>query len=221
MDSIFFQISNLYKRITLVLILNTLFFIIQGQTTNPNGYNIFKYDNGAKSSEGTMRDGKADGYWKNYYKNGKLKIEGNRKDFQLDSIWKFYSEKGKITKSVNYLEGKKNGFTFSFDTNERIITKESFVNDIKQGNSFVYYKSGKTKQITPYVKGKPDGLAYEFSEDSVIISIMKYQGGILASVDRLNRKDENGKKQGVFKEFFEDGKLKEEKNTKMMWLTAM
>ena len=65
------------------------------QVTNPNGYNTFYYENGAKSSEGTMRDGKADGYWKNYYKNGNVKIEGNRKNFALDSIWKFYSEKGK------------------------------------------------------------------------------------------------------------------------------
>ena len=214
MDRIVFQISCLYKRIFLVLILNTAFFIIQAQTTNPNGYNTFYYENGAKSSEGTMRDGKADGYWKNYYKNGKVKIEGNRKNYQLDSVWKFYSEKGKITKSVNYLEGKKNGYTFNYDTNQHVSSKEAFVNDIKQGNSFTYYPSGKTKLIMPYVKGKPDGYAYEFSEDSVIISIMKYQGGILASVDRLNRKDENGKKQGVWKDFYEDGKLKEEKKYK-------
>jgi antitoxin component YwqK of YwqJK toxin-antitoxin module len=43
---------------------------------------------------------------------------------------------------------------------------------------------------------------------------MKYQGGILASVERLNRKDETGKKQGTWKEFFEDGKVKEEKKFK-------
>lgn len=189
-------------------------YSLVSQTINPNGYNSFKYDNGVISSEGTMRDGKADGYWKNYYKNGKLKIEGNRKNFQLDSIWKFYSDKGKITKSVNYLDGKKNGLTISYDTIERILSKENFVNDIKQGNSFTYYSSGKIKQITPYVKGKPDGIAYEYSEDSLIISIFKYQLGILSSVDRLNRKDETGKKQGVWKEFYENGKIKEEKKYK-------
>ena len=80
-----------------------------------------------------MHDGKADGYWKNYYKNGKLKIEGNRKNFQLDSIWKFYSERGKITKAVNYSEGKKNGFTLTYDTNQLVTYKENFINDIKQG----------------------------------------------------------------------------------------
>lgn len=211
------KLINTYSFNFSKLILGLLICItisLKSQTTNPNGFNTFYYENGAKSSEGTMRDGKADGYWKNYYKNGKLKIEGNRKDFQLDSIWKFYSEQGKITKSVNYVLGKKNGFTFTYDTNQRITYKETFVNDIKQGNSISYYKSGKTKQVTPYVKGKPDGYAYEYSEDSLIISIMKYQGGILASVERLNRKDETGKKQGVYKEFFADGKLKEEKKYK-------
>ena len=51
-----------------------IFFSINliSQTINPNGYNIFYYENGAKSSEGTMRDGKADGYWKNYYKIQRL-----------------------------------------------------------------------------------------------------------------------------------------------------
>ena len=88
------------------------------------------------------------------------------------------------------------------------------MNDIKQGNSLSYYPSGKTKQLTPYVKGKPDGYAYEYSEDSVVISILKYQGGILASNEKLNRIDEFGKKQGVYKSFYDDGKLKEEKKFK-------
>ena len=70
--------------------------------TNPNGYNKFYYENGILSSEGYMKDGKADGYWKNYYENGKIKNEGNRKNFQLDSLWKFYNEKGKLTKTFYY-----------------------------------------------------------------------------------------------------------------------
>jgi len=202
------------KKYFLFTIIAFISLKVISQVTNPNGYNIFYYDNGSKSSEGTMRDGKADGYWKNYYKNGILKIEGNRKSFELDSIWKFYSEKGKITKAVNYLKGKKNGYSFNYDTNQKVLNKEYFINDIKQGNMIAYYYSGKTKLVTPYINGKPDGYAYEYSEDSLIISILKYQGGILANVDRLNRKDEGGKKQGVWKEFYQDGKLKEEKKYK-------
>lgn len=198
-------------RISLLCLVAAVPYSSKAQTTNPNGYNVFYYDNGAKSSEGTMRDGKPDGYWKNYYKNGKLKIEGNRKEFLLDSVWKFYTERGKITKAVAYAEGKKNGYTLNYDTNQRVSSKEPYVNDIKQGMAFSYYPSGRTKQMTPYVKGRPDGMAYEYAEDSTIISIIKYQGGILANVERINRKDENGKKQGVWKSFYENGKLKEEK----------
>jgi len=208
--------SFLYNKLRIFIF--CLVFIVshtlRSQTSTPNGFNVFYYDNGAKSSEGTMVDGKPDGYWKNYYKNGKVKIEGNRKNFQLDSTWKFYTEKGKITKSVAYIEGKKNGYTLNYDTNQRVSSKEPFVNDIKQGDAFTYYPSGKVKQITPYVKGRPDGTAYEFAEDSTIISIIKYQGGILANVERINRKDEAGKKQGVWKEFYENGNLKEEKKYK-------
>lgn len=208
--------SFLYNKLRIFIF--CLVFIVShtlhSQTSTPNGFNVFYYDNGAKSSEGTMVDGKPDGYWKNYYKNGKVKIEGNRKNFQLDSTWKFYTEKGKITKSVAYIEGKKNGYTLNYDTNQRVSSKEPFVNDIKQGDAFTYYPSGKVKQITPYIKGRPDGTAYEFAEDSTIISIIKYQGGILANVERINRKDEAGKKQGVWKEFYENGNLKEEKKYK-------
>lgn len=201
----------MHKSFIIFFLFNFFYLVINSQDINPNGYNIFYYENGLKSSEGTMRNGKADGYWKNYYKNGFLKIEGNRKNYVLDSIWKFYSDNGKITKAVNYLDGKKNGYTLSYDSNQRISGKEFFINDIKQGNSFWYYPSGKTKQVTPYVKGKPDGYAYEFSEDSIIISIIKYQAGILASIERINRKDTQGKKQGVFKSFHENGTLKDEK----------
>lgn len=202
------------KNTILFFLFNFFFLIINSQNINPNGYNVFYYENGLKSSEGTMRDGKANGYWKNYYKNGFLKIEGNRKQFVLDSLWKFYSENGKLTKAVNYLDGKKNGYTLNYDTTQRISGKEFFINDIKQGNSFLYYPSGKTKQVTPYIKGRPDGYSYEFSEDSTIISIIKYQLGILANIERINRKDDQGKKQGLFKAFYENGTLKEEKKYK-------
>ena len=58
-----------------------------------DGYHIFKYPNGAVSSEGTIRDGKPDGEWKSYYITGGIKSEGRRRNFSLDSIWVFYTQK--------------------------------------------------------------------------------------------------------------------------------
>jgi antitoxin component YwqK of YwqJK toxin-antitoxin module len=80
----------------MVLFLFCLSVISFSQTkTNENGYNIFYYANGQKSSEGNLRNGKPDGDWKTYYENGNLKSEVNRKEFQMDSMWKFYNDQGK------------------------------------------------------------------------------------------------------------------------------
>lgn len=176
--------------------------------SNPNGYNKFYYENGKLSSEGTMKDGKPDKYWKNYHKNGKIKIEGNRKNFLLDSLWKFYDEKGRITKSINYKEGKKDGFTILYDTLGNMLISESFVKDIKEGYTRTFYKSRKTKSITNFIKGKQEGYAYEYSQDSLIIGISTYKGGILQSYEKINQRDENNKKQGIWKEFYDNNVVK-------------
>jgi antitoxin component YwqK of YwqJK toxin-antitoxin module len=186
----------------------------QNNTVNPNGYNVFYFDNGVKSSEGFMKDGKPDGYWKNYYTSGIIKNEGNRKNFQLDSAWKFYNEKGKLQKIFSYKEGKKNGFLSSFDTSGRISSKENYENDVKQGNSYLYYKSGKVKQVVPYKNGRADGISYEYAEDSTIISIISYKMGFIEKTEKINRLDEKGNKQGLWKEFYADGKVKKESRFK-------
>lgn len=185
-------------------------FSLLSQTTNKNGYNKFYYDNGAISSEGNMRDGKPDGYWKNYHKNGKLKIEGNRKNFQLDSIWSFYDEKGRIQKAVNYKEGKKNGITSYYDTLQKLIVLETYLNDVLEGKKATYHKNGKTKTIVYYTKGKQEGTGYEYSNDSLITGITIYKGGIIQSYERINQRDATNKKQGIWKDFYEDLSVKKE-----------
>ena len=70
--------------------------------------------NGKVSSEGMIRDGKPDGYWKSYYEDGKIKSEGNRKNFVLDSTWKFYNDKGLMYLVYTYKNGKKYGDKITF-----------------------------------------------------------------------------------------------------------
>jgi uncharacterized protein len=197
-------------KLRIIVLLSFLMCLNSYSQVTKNGYNKFYYENGTISSEGTMRDGKPDGYWKNYYDNGKLKIEGNRKNFQLDSIWKFYDVKGRLTKSIAYKNGKKDGVTNVYDTLQKIVTTETYVQDIKQGLQRNFHKNGKTKSVIPYVKGKPDGTAYEYSPDSIITAIIVYKGGILQSFEKINQKDANNKKQGIWKEFYEDLQVKKE-----------
>lgn len=186
----------------------------QKDTAVKNGYNIFYYDNGKKSSEGTMRDGKPDGYWKSYHKTGILKNEGNRKNYQLDSIWKFYNEKGQLAKTIRYREGKKNGFSNSYDTSGIVLAKDFYRDDVKADTSYLYYKSGHLKQDIPFKNGKADGISFVFAEDSTITNIIKYKMGYIEKQERINQLDESGNRQGVWKEFYADGTVKKESRYK-------
>lgn len=203
------------KRIIYLFILS-LFFVSNSfaqttqTSTNPNGYNKFYYDNGKLSSEGPMRDGKPDGYWKTYYQNGKLKSEGNRKNFELDSAWKFYNEQGRITFEYTYRAGKKNGPLKTFDENENVVTEETYVNNMKQGLARNYFASGKLQKTIPYVEGKEQGIGYEYDINGTIITITEYKSGFVKNTERLNRRDANGLRQGAWKDFYANGKIKNE-----------
>lgn len=157
-----------------------------------------------------MKNGKPDGYWKNYYRTGKLKIEGNRKNYLLDSLWKFYDEKGRITKTINYREGKKNGPTDIYDTSMVLLSTENYVDDVKEGALKTFYRSGRVKSTVPYVKGKIEGIAYEFSQDSLITAMSVYKGGILQSYEKINQRDQDNRKQGIWKEFYSNLEVKKE-----------
>ena len=176
-----------------------------------DGYNKFYFDNGKVSSEGMMRNGKPDGYWKTYYPSGKLKSEGNRRDHQLDSLWKFYNEEGKVTVQFDYKAGKKNGPKRTYDPKEGfLITEEIFVSDIKQGPTSYYYPGGKLKATIPFDKGAENGQGYEYSEDGTIITIIDYKSGFVKKQEKINRRDKSNLKQGVWKEFYANGKLRSE-----------
>ncbi len=177
---------------------------------NPDGYNVFYYGNGVKSSEGIMRNGKPDGYWKNYYETGILKSEGNRKNYQLDSLWRFYDEEGKLTLEINYKEGKKNGYRITYNPDG--ITKENFVNDVKQGYTYVLDTTGKLKMEIPFIDGMENGIAREFDSDGNIIQLIQYKKGYVVNRERINRYDADHRPHGKWKWFYGDGTLKQEGN---------
>lgn len=169
---------------------------------NPDGYNIFYDKDSIKVSEGTMRNGKPDGYWKNFYSTGVLKSEGNRKEFELDSIWKFYDEEGKIILEITYKFGKKNGFRTTHQGSE--IVKENFVNDIKQGNTLVFYPNNKIKARIPFVNGLEEGRAREYDADGNIVQLITYKKGYITDRERINRYDSENMPHGSWKWFTDD-----------------
>ncbi len=177
-------------------------------TINANGYNVFHYANGVVSSRGTMRNGKPDGYWKNFYETGILKSEGNRKNYLLDSLWRFYNEEGKLTLEINYKSGKKYGYRITY--NPTGVTKENFVNDVKQGYSYVMDTTGHITMEIPFKDGLENGLAREFDKNGNVIQLINYKKGYVVSREKINRYDSDGKPHGKWKWFYDNGVLKKE-----------
>lgn len=170
----------------------------------------FFYENGMISSEGLLLNGKPDGYWKTFNEKGILISEGNRKNFELDSCWKFYGETGKLTMEINYQKAKKNGLRKTYLEKETIT--ENFKDDVKQGFTTYYYPNGKIKNLIPFDNGLEHGIAKEFDEDSTIISITEYRRGMVILREKMNRKDKNGFKQGLWKTFWDNDKTRTEGN---------
>lgn len=193
---------------------------VQGQGDTPeNGFVQIFYPNDQVSSEGIMRDGKPDGYWRTYYVTGVLKSEGKRTNFLLDSVWNFYNQAGELTKQISYKLGEKSGYSNTYIYNNpqnpgrpTMISSELYVNGKKEGNSMYYYPTGELKLIVFYKDGKKQGLSREFSKDSTVVTVMQYKDDYVIDRERVNRTDDEGNKQGTFREYYANGQIKKEEH---------
>ncbi len=180
-----------------------------------DGYQIFKYPNGTISSEGTMKSGKPEGFWKSYYVTGIKKSEGKRTNFLLDSIWIFFDQVGDTTEKINYLYGKKNGWYYKYKKDPTsglyIWSKELFAGDRKEGTAYIYFPDGKIQQTIAYNSGKKEGLSKEFDREGNVITLLEYNKDFLVSRQKINRTDNKGLKQGEWKDFYPNGRIKTEK----------
>ena len=214
------QPSNNYKVfylkfIYLFIVYTVHFFFLSGSVIfaqevdiNPNGHNIFFFPNGHISSEGILKNGRPTGYWKTYYDNGQLKSEGNRKNFLLDSIWKFYNNKGVLLDEINYKKNKKEGLSKLYDKNGCIKMESNYIGNVKLGKEKVFFTSGKIKNNNNYKQDKKHGFCYVYDTVGRIITINEYTGGFLRSEEQINRFDVDDEKNGIWKEFYENGKIK-------------
>jgi len=193
------------------LSLAAIFFplVFFSQETNPNGFNIFYFENGNIASKGFLKDGKPNGYWFNYNLNGSMKSEGNRKNFLLDGIWKFYSNQY-IKEIVNYEKNKKHGLFIQFGDSGILVSTSTYRKDTLQGEKLVFYPTRELHFRYNYLDGNYHGSAYEYRQDSTIISIFEYNKGKLVRREKINRFNAEGEKEGVWKIFTDKGILREE-----------
>lgn len=169
-------------------------------------YTVYTYENGNTSSEGYMRNGKPDGYWKTYHPNGVLKSEGNRADFELDSLWKFYNEDGIKLTEIHYKGGKKHGVYRTFREGS-LYEEAEFEADIKVNDARFYYPTGELQKVVPFAEGKENGEGFEYDREGRVITLLAYKDGFLRRADQVNRYDNAGKKRGPWVSFHPNGVL--------------
>lgn len=183
-----------------------------------DGYQVFKYPNGSVSSEGIIKNGKANGFWKSYYVTGIKRSEGKYSTFLLDSIWIFYDQAGDTTEKISYLFDKKNGYYFKYKKDPSrglyIWSKELFAGNMKEGIAYIYFPDGKVQQTFTFNGGKKEGLSKEYDKDGNVITLLEYNKDFLVTREKINRIDNNRLKQGEWKDFYPDGRIKTEKTYK-------
>ncbi len=201
-----------------IFLTTTTMLFAQTNENLTDGYKVFKYPNGTISSEGVIKNGKPDGFWKSYYVTGVKKSEGNRTNFLLDSIWIFFDQTGDTIEKINFLFGKRNGYNYEYKKTPAeglyIYSKELFAGDKKEGTAYIYFPDHKIKQVLTYSSGKKEGLSSEFDENGNIITLLEYNNDFLVSREKINRTDNNGLKQGDWKEFYPAGGIRVEKSFK-------
>ena len=87
------------------------------------------YFNGGLKEEGTLKNGKPNGLWKEYYTSGQWKSKGTWKDGKRDGLFKGYYENGQIELEGTYNNGKRNGLWISYNRDDGDVESETMFED--------------------------------------------------------------------------------------------
>jgi antitoxin component YwqK of YwqJK toxin-antitoxin module len=89
------------------------------------------YENGQLMKEGTCKDGKQDGVWKEWHENGQIESEGTFKDGEEDGLFSMWHENGQLKGTGNYKNGKKDGIWEEFNEKDELKAKITYRFGIK------------------------------------------------------------------------------------------
>jgi len=158
-----------------------------------NGEAIAYTGEGAKSKFITFKDEEREGNYEEYYSNGQVSLKGINKKGIYEGAVKTYYDSGELKGDLNYEEGKKNALETYYYRNGKIMQKESFVKGKLQGEFISYFENGKIQDSLRYFNDNPVGKSIEYHKNGVISELSVF--------------DENGKLNGVRKQYDSDGKM--------------
>lgn len=139
-------------------------------------YKYFK--NNRLKEEGTYKEGRKDGVYKEYYSDGvALKKETPFKEGKLNGIVKTYYTNGKLETEKGYAMSIEDGVERDYDYESgEITTDRNYKNGVLHGSQIAYYSSniGDFIQRATYDNGKMTGSFSEIFTDGTIKKTGKY-----------------------------------------------
>lgn len=163
---------------------------------------VYFFTDSIISAKGFLNNNTPHGKWTNFYENGSIKSEGYFNNGKLDSIWNFYFPNGQLSYLMSYKNGKKNGIARYYDTTGHLTVEENYINDTLSGIKKFFYPTGKISEIIPYSRGQRHGVGYQYDTSGKIITIINYVNDMVKTIEHINRTDKDGKKQGIWMDFY-------------------
>ena len=140
------------------------------------------------------RTGRKQGNWYTFYDGGNLHTEITYKDDRKNGYLKEYAENGDLLKISKYADDQ-----LQPDAEE--IQKLEVQNE--------YYPDGKIKISAMFRNGVPEGTTREYNSDGNVIKSYLYKNGVITGEGIIK---EDGNRDGLWKDYYPDGKLKAEGN---------
>lgn len=157
-------------------------------------------ETGKLTIDAYYKDGKPEGKWVEHLEGnvGNITRVCNYKNGLREGQWSETWEDGTPRSKSSYKNGEKDGVWIKYRKNGTPEKQTTYKNDLKNGEDIIYFTDGTVEKSTNYVDDKRNGVTKEFyftSGKSVPKSEFTYK---------------NGKQDGAYKRFDQDGKLKEE-----------
>lgn len=197
-----------------------------------DGYERYFYENGNLKSQCFFKNGKMDGSYESYYLNKKIfkkfyVMNGNLK------AGKMYFPDGKISYQGEFEKGERKGKHMSYYQNGQLAWEGSYPFGLRRDGFFAnkmengyradglfqeFFEDGSLKYNATYKNGLPDGteIAYHSKKQiqykrfwinrMIVGNVVTYH--LNGCVEQIGQYNKEGKADGEWKEFYEDGKLR-------------
>jgi antitoxin component YwqK of YwqJK toxin-antitoxin module len=123
---------------------------------------------------------------KMYHENGKLMSVGIYRNLKKDSLWYNYNEAGFLISGESYTNDQLNGKRVCFykawneqTKSPRILSTESYVKGVINGEFTEYYESGALKEKGTYTNGKKTGIWERCYASGKVFARERYKNGLL------------------------------------------